>query len=58
MGKAQATMGIAVDDCDGDGQLDLFITNFYGDANTLFQSDGPGIWTDTTRASGLFDSSV
>ena len=57
-GKAQATMGIAVDDCSGDGLLDLFITNFYGDANTLFQSDAAGTWRDRTREARLFDSSV
>ena len=58
LGKAQATMGIAVDDCNGDGHLDLFITNFYGDANTLFQSDGSAVWGDRTREARLFDSSV
>ena len=58
LGKAQATMGIAVDDCNGDGHLDLFITNFYGDANTLFQSDGNAVWGDRTREARLFDSSV
>ncbi|MGZ0166080.1 MAG: CRTAC1 family protein [Planctomycetales bacterium] len=51
-------MGIAVDDCNGDGHLDLFITNFYGDANTLFQSDGSAVWGDRTREARLFDSSV
>jgi predicted Zn-dependent protease len=58
LGKAQATMGIAADDCNGDGQLDLFITNFYGTANTLFQSEAPGIWSDRTRSADLFDSSI
>jgi tetratricopeptide (TPR) repeat protein len=58
LGKAQATMGIAVDDCNGDGELDLFITNFYGDPNTLFQSEAAGIWSDQTRSAQLFDSSV
>jgi hypothetical protein len=51
-------MGIAADDCNGDGQLDLFITNFYGTANTLFQSEAPGIWSDRTRSADLFDSSI
>ena len=58
LGKAQATMGIAADDCNGDGELDLFITNFYGDPNTLFQSEAAGIWSDQTRSAKLFDSSV
>lgn len=58
LGKAQATMGIAADDCNGDGHLDLFITNFYGDANTLFQSEESTVWADRTREARLFDSSV
>lgn len=58
LGKAQATMGIAADDCNGDGELDLFITNFYGTANTLFQSESAGVWSDQTRSAQLFSSSV
>jgi len=58
LGKAQATMGIAADDANGDGQLDLFITNFYGDANTLFETDASGVWSDRTREAHLFDSSI
>lgn len=58
LGKAQATMGIAADDCNGDGELDLFITNFYGTANTLFQSESAGVWSDQTRSARLFSSSV
>jgi tetratricopeptide (TPR) repeat protein len=58
LGKAQATMGIAADDCNGDGSIDLFITNFYGDANTFFQSESAGSWSDQTRRAQLFNSSV
>src|SRR6185436_20821172 len=47
-GLAQAGMGIAVGDCDGDLDLDLFCTNFSHDDNTLYQNDGKGSFLDVT----------
>ena len=53
-GAAQATMGIAVGDLNGDGQPDLFTTNFADDTNTLFVSvPGRALWTDATQSYGL-----
>ncbi|MBK7641604.1 MAG: VCBS repeat-containing protein [Planctomycetes bacterium] len=53
-GAAQATMGIAVGDVNGDGQPDLFTTNFADDTNTLFVSvPGRALWSDATRQFGL-----
>lgn len=56
-GRAQATMGIAADDMNGDGRPDLFITNFFADPNTLYLSDQSGIYADATRDRGLYDAS-
>lgn len=54
-GRAQATMGIAAGDADGDGLLDLFATNFYSDANTLYLHQPGQMFADSTRQAGLRD---
>ena len=52
-GRAQAGMGVAAGDYDGDGDLDLLITHFSDDVNTLYQNQGDGRFRDHTAASGL-----
>ena len=52
-GLAQATMGIAVADVDGNGRPDLFTTNFSGDTNTLHANLDGEIFEDRTRQLGL-----
>ncbi|MEO8497220.1 MAG: CRTAC1 family protein, partial [Planctomycetota bacterium] len=53
----QACMGVAADDANGDGTLDLFVTNFYEQANTLYLQQ-PGVqFVDGTRQAGLRDPS-
>ncbi len=52
-GYAQASMGIAAGDYDRDGLVDLHITNFYGDSNTLYKNLGDLQFDDVTRHTGL-----
>jgi hypothetical protein len=52
-GREQAGMGLAIGDYDNDGLLDLYVTNFSDDTNTLRHNDGDGNFTDVTFQAGL-----
>ncbi len=51
-GRQQACMGVAWGDFNFDGFLDLYVTNFSDDSNTLYQNDGNGGFTDITFQAG------
>jgi hypothetical protein len=52
-GKARAGMGTAFGDYDGDGKLDLVVTNHEFEMHSLFRSLGGGAFTDVMLESGL-----
>ncbi len=52
-GNALAGMGIAAADIESDGDLDLFVTNFQGEANNLYVSDRHGVFRDVSFLSGV-----
>ncbi len=57
-GAAQACMGVAVDDANGDGLLDMYITNFFNESNTLYLQAQAGLFIDDTLRSGLRGPSI
>ncbi len=52
MGEAEASMGVAVGDVNGDARMDLFMTHFSGESNTLYINQG-GHFMDLTMQSSL-----
>src|SRR5438094_672051 len=52
-GSEQGSMGVTLGDYDHDGRLDLFITNFDDDYNTLYHNDGHGSFTDVSYVASI-----
>jgi hypothetical protein len=52
-GMPRAGMGTDFGDVDGDGDLDLFVTNHELEAHTLFRNLGRGLFEDATFPSGV-----
>ena len=52
-GRIQGGMGVDFGDADNDGDLDLIVTNFVDDYNTLYRNDGNGTFSDRTQASTM-----
>ncbi len=52
-GAYQAGMGVAAGDLDGDGLIDLAVTNFYGESTSFYRNLGGGNFTDATASVGL-----
>jgi hypothetical protein len=51
--KPRAGMGTAFGDYDGDGRLDLVVTNHEFEMHSLFRNLGGGVFTDVTLESGV-----
>jgi hypothetical protein len=53
MGTAEAGMGVALGDVDGDGLFDIFVTHLTEETNTLWRQGPRGLFRDRTRAAGV-----
>jgi len=53
VGRPQASMGVAIDDIDADGEWDLFLTHLEGEYHTLYRGVGGGAFEDRSAAAGL-----
>ena len=56
-GDREAGMGLTGADYNGDGQLDLFVTNYFGETNTLYRNEGALFFLDVTDETGLATAS-
>ena len=56
-GVAQAGMGVDAADYNNDGFLDLFVTNFSYETNTLYRNNGDGTFTDVSYKARLGEES-
>jgi enediyne biosynthesis protein E4 len=56
-GREQACMGADFGDYDNDGDLDLIVTNFSEDYNTLYRNEGNGHFSDVSFTAGIAEVS-
>ncbi len=52
-GAAEAGMGVAIGDLDGDGREDILVTHLDQETNTYYRNLGQGAFADATEAAGL-----
>jgi len=57
-GRSQASMGVAIGDYDQDGLMDLFLTHWHNDYNTLYHNEGNLQFTDRSHESGMVRTSL
>jgi len=57
-GDEQGTMGVTWGDYDGDGKLDLFVTNFDNEYNTLYKNLGTKGFLDVALETGVGAPSI
>ena len=57
-GDVESSMGIDTADYDNDGDMDVILTHYQAETNTLYQNDGNGIFWDITAQSRLSEPTL
>jgi hypothetical protein len=57
-GDEQGSMGVEAQDYDGDGKLDLLVTNYQDETNNLFRWAGADSYQDMARIAGVADGTL
>lgn len=57
-GTEQGSMGLSVGDYNRDGLLDIVVTNFSDDFNTIYRRERDGLFTDVSRQTKTADASI
>ncbi len=57
-GIEQGSMGLSIADYDRDGRLDIIVSNFADDYNTIYHKNADGTFTDVSRATKTADVSM
>ncbi|MBI4583356.1 MAG: CRTAC1 family protein [Planctomycetes bacterium] len=57
-GAEMGSMGIAAQDYDGDGRLDLCVTNYQNQLNNLFRATGRDFFEDNARLAGIAEGNL
>jgi hypothetical protein len=52
-GVARAGMGVTAEDFDGDGDMDILVTNLAREGSTLYRNDGKGSFYDASMEFGI-----
>jgi hypothetical protein len=56
-GRAQSGMGVDAADIDGDGLLDIVVTNFQNESNSIYRNDGALTFTEISSSTGTAEAS-
>ncbi|MGH9340552.1 MAG: CRTAC1 family protein [Acidobacteriota bacterium] len=57
-GREQAGMGLAIADYNNDGRLDVYMTHFSDDYNTLYRNEGDAFFMDVSFQVGVGEPSI
>jgi len=57
-GKIESGMGVDGGDLDGDGNVDIVVTNYQRETNSIYRGEGGLFFTETSAASGTAEASL